>query len=411
MDINNKVDHMDEELQLLKNEIKQVLLEIQEHVLNVQNPFSGGGPGKNDNYAASKPAPPEPVFTEPLIPEPVAPTPAPAPAAATEINVTTETAAPVAAAPAPAPAPVAPVGEYVPSMPAPPAYAPPANMGGYSGPAYAPPPMPAMPSMPFIPPSGGSGYSGPPPDSGDRDRYRNMERELDRDRKRSQDRDSETHENRSFEGRMERPFNADIPYLSDDEGRSFEDADAVSFKRDGDSSPGSPREFADIMASLKDEVGMPGLPPTVSSGKASGGDKQRKPGSGDVEGGSLRPPGMVFNLPGLNLDGKAVDLVTTAGLIQWSYSILEKVGTDNLFSILEVSALTGRIPQETRDILLSVIPIFEMAGKAENVTVKEIIATLAELDGFLGNISPEDTRLLPFLLQEEMDVFPLIRPR
>ena len=106
-----------------------------------------------------------------------------------------------------------------------------------------------------------------------------------------------------------------------------------------------------------------------------------------------------------------ISVVTTAGLIQWSYSVLAKVGSEHLFSILEVSALTGRIPEETRDILLSVIPIFEMTGKAENVTVKDIIATLAELDGFLGNISPEDTRLLPFLLQEEMEVFPLIRPR
>ena len=52
-----------------------------------------------------------------------------------------------------------------------------------------------------------------------------------------------------------------------------------------------------------------------------------------------------------------------------------------------------------------------MAGQAEDVTVKEIIATLAELDGFMGNISPEDARLLPFLLQDEMEVFPLIRPR
>ncbi|MCI0887136.1 MAG: hypothetical protein J4N30_02920, partial [Chloroflexi bacterium] len=116
-------------------------------------------------------------------------------------------------------------------------------------------------------------------------------------------------------------------------------------------------------------------------------------------------------LPGLNIDGKAVDLLTTAGLIQWAYSVLAKVGSENLFSLLELSALTGRIPEETRDILLSVMPIFEMGGLAENVTVKDIIATLAELDGFMGNISPEDTRLLPFLLQEEMDVFPLIRPR
>ena len=41
MDLNNRVDAMDEELKLLKNEIKQILLDIQEHVLSVENPFSG----------------------------------------------------------------------------------------------------------------------------------------------------------------------------------------------------------------------------------------------------------------------------------------------------------------------------------------------------------------------------------
>ncbi|MCI0840553.1 MAG: hypothetical protein J4N64_02170, partial [Chloroflexi bacterium] len=188
------------------------------------------------------------------------------------------------------------------------------------------------------------------------------------------------------------------------------DSDATFVLDDG-GQPDSSRDFADVMAGLEDEVGMPGLPPSDASPKASGGATPQTSESDSQDGGSLGPPGMVFSLPGLNIDGKAVDLLTTAGLIQWAYSVLAKVGSENLFSLLELSALTGRIPEETRDILLSVMPIFEMGGLAENVTVKDIIATLAELDGFMGNISPEDTRLLPFLLQEEMDVFPLIRPR
>ena len=120
MDINKRVDHMDEELQLLKNEIKQVLLEIQEHVLNIQNPFSGGGAGNADSFSASAPLMPEPVLTEPLIPEPepVAQSPEPAPTAA-EVHVTTQTEAP-AVSPIPAPpVPAAPLGDYLPSAPAP----------------------------------------------------------------------------------------------------------------------------------------------------------------------------------------------------------------------------------------------------------------------------------------------------
>ena len=439
MDISNRVDHMDEELQLLKNEIKQVLLEIQEHVLNIQNPFSGGGVGSLGNFATSEPAPAEPVFTEPLIPEPEPelPTPAPAPVA-TEVSVTTqtETVAPVAApvAPpvaAPAAAPVAPAADFVPSTPAPTPAGP-----AYTGPAFVPPPVPpVMPSMPFMPPSGGfggAGLGGPMPDQGDHDRQRardlereldreidknrDRERELDRSSDRDRDKDHEPVQDRDRTGdqgeRRDRPFDTGFP---DDnvhgEGSYDEDDTAASLAGDRVDPSDSRRDFADVVASLEDELGMPGLPPADSARKASGGDKQQSPESDYQDGGSLGPPGMVFSLPGLNIDGKAVDLLTTAGLIQWAYSVLAKVGSENLFSLLELSALTGRIPEETRDILLSVMPIFEMGGLAENVTVKDIIATLAELDGFMGNISPEDTRLLPFLLQEEMDVFPLIRPR
>ena len=40
MDLGKRLDQLDEEQKLLKNEIKQVLLEIQEQVLTVQNPFT-----------------------------------------------------------------------------------------------------------------------------------------------------------------------------------------------------------------------------------------------------------------------------------------------------------------------------------------------------------------------------------
>ena len=40
MDLNKRLDQVDEELGLLKNEIKQVLLEIQEQVLSIQDPFA-----------------------------------------------------------------------------------------------------------------------------------------------------------------------------------------------------------------------------------------------------------------------------------------------------------------------------------------------------------------------------------
>ena len=94
---------MDEELTLLKNEIKQVLLEIQEHVLNIQNPFSSGPASMSMGVtvaAVPAAAASEPVFVEPVISDPE---PAPAAAAPPEVAVVAEVAAPVAAPVAAAP--------------------------------------------------------------------------------------------------------------------------------------------------------------------------------------------------------------------------------------------------------------------------------------------------------------------
>ena len=106
-----------------------------------------------------------------------------------------------------------------------------------------------------------------------------------------------------------------------------------------------------------------------------------------------------------------MNLVTIAGLAQWTHRVLNKVGRENLESILEVSELTGRIPKETKDVLLALVPLFEANESDEgDISAKEIVSLLAQLDGFLGHVSPADTRLFPFLLQDELEVFPLIQP-
>ena len=106
-----------------------------------------------------------------------------------------------------------------------------------------------------------------------------------------------------------------------------------------------------------------------------------------------------------------MNLVTIAGLAQWTHRVLNKVGKENLESILEVSELTGRIPKETKDVLLALVPLFEAKETDEGeISAKEIVSLLAQLDGFLGHMSPADTKLFPFLLQDELEVFPLIQP-
>ena len=128
MDIDNRVERMDEELKLLKNEIKQVLLEVQEQVLSAQNPFSTtivtGGPrilsveGSRDDSPVERSSPPVTETSEPT-------------------SVPASTPAPQQYQPPPAPQQYQP--PPVPQQPVPAAAMP--QMGAY-GPPGSPPPMP-----------------------------------------------------------------------------------------------------------------------------------------------------------------------------------------------------------------------------------------------------------------------------
>jgi len=108
---------------------------------------------------------------------------------------------------------------------------------------------------------------------------------------------------------------------------------------------------------------------------------------------------------------ESMDLVTVAGLLQWTSSALRKLGKEHLVFLLDLSERTGRVPEHTRKVLEAVIPLFEVnSTQAPALSVKQIVSMMAQLDGFLGNVSPADSRLLPFLLQDDLEVFPLIRP-
>lgn len=107
---------------------------------------------------------------------------------------------------------------------------------------------------------------------------------------------------------------------------------------------------------------------------------------------------------------ESMDLITIAGLAQWAHSVLQRFGNEYLMAILEISQLTGRISKETQEVIIAISPLLESASTEKGVPAKQIVSMLAQLDAFLGTVSASDSRLLPFLLQDDMEVFPLIRP-
>lgn len=107
---------------------------------------------------------------------------------------------------------------------------------------------------------------------------------------------------------------------------------------------------------------------------------------------------------------ESMDLVTIAGLAQWAHGVLQRYGKEYLAAILEISQLTGRITKDTQEIIMTISPLLETAASEKGMAAKQIVSMLAQLDAFLGTVSASDSRLLPFLLQDDMEVFPLIRP-
>ncbi len=399
MDLNSRVDHMDEEMKLLKNEIKQVLLEIQEQVLNAQNPFNVQAPAAM-GAAVAAPAPRQPA------PEPIAqaaPAAPVAPMAPIIIGGMTSDGGGGGAPQAPSGGmmgSVFPAG-YQPPAPAPIRAADLTDAGGPSiGPVGGPPEAP--PTQP--PPSegiGGSPFGSPLSEPAP---ITPIEEVAEED-----------------EGPTSGPAGEDERLTSAPEPYVASPADLVDEEPDDSPSAGPPPsddiKVEDDGPSLQDEIDE--LRETASEGTDEADDDEDEVSSMFSEA-SKEPDSTSQTVTSKEKDVSApieeeqqsvMNLVTIAGLAQWTHRVLNKVGRENLESILEVSELTGRIPKETKDVLIALVPLFEAKESDEDeVSAKEIVSLLAQLDGFLGHVSPADTRLFPFLLQDELEVFPLIQP-
>lgn len=104
-----------------------------------------------------------------------------------------------------------------------------------------------------------------------------------------------------------------------------------------------------------------------------------------------------------------LDLVTLAGLAQWTEKVLKKVGRENLETLIELSQKTGRLSAEYREVLLTFVRLFDSKEGGHAITAKQVVSVLAQLDGLLGTASA-DARLMSFLLQDSLEDLPLIQP-
>ena len=107
---------------------------------------------------------------------------------------------------------------------------------------------------------------------------------------------------------------------------------------------------------------------------------------------------------------KELNLITIASLAQWSARVINRIGSEHFGTLVELSSMTERISPEVKEVLLVLVPLLEGRDSGSGLAAKDLVALLAQLDGLLGNTSSEEARLLPFLLPDDLEVLPLIRP-
>ena len=369
MDLDKRLDQVDDELKLLKNEIKHVLQEIQEQVLSIENPFAAlasnlaasQGSGETtfrNEFSSQGQAPPASQPTPASQPAPVAQPPAPPPQPAPQIvqpqapPVAQPQAPPVAQPQAP------PVAQ--PQAPAPQAPIPTPN----AGPAHVNAPVG------MISPNAGAEQAGPEQDQQPtppaRDRsVRNAHVE---------DRDTETEET--------------TPVASDSRRRT---------KRSTKQPTKGARD--DSSEETSSHTDKPGRYP----------DEDEPDETADYV--AEEEPEEVVTTLARKTDGhEAVDLFTIAGLARWTDQVIARIGKENLAPLMEISEMRGHLPREIKEIVLILGQLMGDGEDGIGLTSNDMVSLLAQLDALSGSGAPADARILRLLIQGDLEGFPLIQP-
>ena len=411
MDLDNRVARLDEELKLVKNEIKEVLLEIQEQVLNSDNPFSNIiAAAAPDHTAAIQQAPaPEPRST---------------------------------------PNAVEPLGEQSPQH----------GYQAYQAPVQPPPAAPVQP-QPVAPapsvyqvpqpsqPWGGVMESmavGKQADMMGREadlRMREAELKL---KESDLAADISTHAVRTVESRPQRAESTSSSEDAISKRPEVLDRDSTVIRNetsrmDGRVKEPGPSDGADtptrdevwIEAPMRDEVRNEApIRDEIRDGVQRRLDRLEQPIS-QQEGRTIEENGRVEeewpnttvtvgpsraepverDRPKVRAQKTAsferaetaevVDLITVAALAQWTDIVLRKGGRAYLEALLDVSEMTGRVSKDMKETLLTFMRLQGDEVREGGINTREMVALLAQLDGLLGINTSSNSKLLPFLFHDK----------
>ena len=95
-----------------------------------------------------------------------------------------------------------------------------------------------------------------------------------------------------------------------------------------------------------------------------------------------------------------MDMITLISLVRWVDKNTERIGKDRVMVILDIYAMSGRITEETRDIVKRLCALGR--NDETRVPVRDVVAAMLTIDGVLDERVSESQRLMSMLYDEPL---------
>jgi hypothetical protein len=95
---------------------------------------------------------------------------------------------------------------------------------------------------------------------------------------------------------------------------------------------------------------------------------------------------------------RGMDLVKMISLVRWVDQNMDRIGKDRVMVILDIHAMSGRITEETRDIVKRLCALDR--DDATRVPVKDVVAAILTIDNVLDDRQTQSQRLLGMLFDD-----------
>lgn len=99
-------------------------------------------------------------------------------------------------------------------------------------------------------------------------------------------------------------------------------------------------------------------------------------------------------------NGDKTDLVTIAGLTKWVGQSVKRLGRERSEAVLDIAEITGHMPLNIKQALIKLINLTS-EGHSGEVTTRDYMMSLTELDNVMSRGSKPEATLLSIMLQED----------